>query len=110
MLVLKIDFFLTYGKIYHNSFTMITRSQARKKNEAVETTIKFKEEIEIIEYVTYDKDLEYYFDIASVKLQRIIKWLREPGNIDDKLDILEKVDEIYELYDRMAYLNIIRNI
>lgn len=89
---------------------MITRSQARKKNEAVETTIKFKEEIEIIEYVTYDKDLEYYFDIASVKLKRIIKWLREPGNIDDKLDILEKVDEIYELYDRMAYLNIIRNI
>lgn len=65
---------------------MITRSQARKKNEAVETTIKFKEEIEIIEYVTCDKDVEYYFDIASVKLHRIIKWLREPGNIDRLLN------------------------
>mgnify|MGYP001159875654 CR=1 FL=1 len=90
-------------------FTMITRSQMRKKA-ASATEVHFKEENEIIEYIVSDIDIEYYFDIACVKLTRIIKWLRDPGDLDDKLDILEKIDEIYNLKEKMDYLNITRNI
>ena len=69
---------------------MITRSQTRKKA-ASAIEVHFKEENEIIEYIVSDKDIEYYFDVACVKLRRIIKWLRDPGDLDDKLDILEKI-------------------
>ena len=53
-----------------------------------------------------DNDLQSYVDIASDKLIKVIIWLNYEAHLDDKLDILEKIDELFNEKEKLGFTRI----
>lgn len=53
-----------------------------------------------------DDDLQSYVDIASDKLIKVILWLNYEAHLDDKLDTLEKIDELFNEKEKLGFTRI----
>ena len=53
-----------------------------------------------------DIDLEKCVQVSCDKLVRVMIWLKHEAHLDDKLDILEKIDELFEEKERLSFTRI----
>ena len=53
-----------------------------------------------------DIDLEKYVELACDKLVRVMVWLKHEAHLDDKIDTLEKIDELFEEKERLSFTRI----
>lgn len=106
---------------------MFTRSQARKLHQQCITNEHQKDDESIYSTTSFttnncdsdssyvpsesscnesDDEVEEYIEIACWKLHHVARWLKSKNNLDDKLDVLEKIDELFDTKEMISLTRI----